>query len=180
MATKKTTEKHDATENEQFAEIFAGMAPVAPEVHYYNFETADGKHNPIAGIVLERRERENPEGQRWGQYLIATTAPALLIDRDSKEEFLAPKGTFALVTEKVALRELRRYLPVVGDSGFESICEVAIRPKGQVSIGQGRKMWKFDLGARRLRAADSPVELLAPATSTAPLELEASHEVTPF
>lgn len=180
MATKKADSK--ATEiNSELLEKLAQMAPVSPELYAHRPEV-DGTPNPIAGILMERREVTYKDGRSGGMFLIATTVPCWLWGDDG-EPFEAPKGSFALVPERAGLKDLVRYLPTHGPGGFENVCEVLVRPLRKVSIGGGKTMWKFETFAKKIAAKDSPVTLLAAPTSHAPL-LGAAHEqaddVIPF
>jgi hypothetical protein len=163
-----------------WASKLEGMAPVAPELFAHRPEH-EGKPNPIAGILMERRTVRYKDGREGVQYVLATTLPTYLVGDDGEAE-LQPEGSFALVSERADLRSLARYLPQVGPNGFEAVCEVVIRPLKKVPLKGGKTMWKFDVRGRQLRAADSPVTLLAaPTHASAQLEsAEHGDDVIPF
>ena len=179
MAPKKSETK-SAEMNSELLEKLAQMAPVSPELYAHRPEV-DGVPNPIAGILMERREVTYKDGRSGGMFLLATTAQCYLWGDDG-EAFEAPKGSFALVPERAGLKDLGRYLPTHGSQGFDSVCEIIVKPLRKVQIGGGKTMWKFETFARKIAAKDSPVTLLAAPTSSAPL-LGAAHEaddVIPF
>ena len=181
MGSLKKVEKAESNTNTELADKLAGMAPVSARVYFYRFEH-DGELNTIAGILTERRETINKKEDKIDfEYVVCLTMPCLLVG-DDNEPFEAPKGTFAKVTERAGLKDLARYLPMVGAEGFESVCEIVIRPLGKIPIGKGKTMWKFDVFAKKLAAKDSPVTLLAAPTSQAPLGAgrDQADDVIPF
>jgi len=182
MAKKTENQGANASYSGAWAEKMAELAPVAPEL-YVHRPDRDGEPNPIAGILLERRELRYKDGRDGAMYVLATTLPTWLWDGDLDQWFEAPAGSFALVAERKALEDLRRYLPTQGPNGFESVCEVAIVPKNRVKLAGGKTMWRFDIRGRKLQAAASPVALLAPPTSAAkqlPAASEEAFEPLPF
>ena len=178
---KKVEKAADLNTNTELADKLAGMAPVGARIYYHRLEH-DGEGNTIAGILTERRETINKkDGSTGFEYVVCLTMPSYL-SGDDGEPFEAPKGTFAKVPEKAGLKDLARYLPVIGAQGFESVCEIVIRPLGKIPIGGGKTMWKFDVFAKKLAAKDSPVTLLAAPTSQAPLGAgrDQADDVIPF
>lgn len=162
------------------ADKIAGMAPVTARIYYHRLEH-DGELNTIAGILTERRETHYKDGTTGFYFVVCLTHPCWLAG-DDNEPFEAPKGTFAKVKELAGLKDLARYLPVVGAQGFESVCEIVIIPLGKIAIGGGKTMWKFDTFAKKIAAKDSPVTLLAAPTSQAPLGAgrDQADDVIPF
>lgn len=163
----------------EFAKKFEELSPVRPEIHYYKPEV-DGEPVPICGILLERREWTTQDGEKSTNFVLALTLPAFLTSPGNPEPSEKPAGSFAYVKEWAGLRDLNRYLPVVGQHGFESVSEVLIVPKPSVKLPNGKPMRKFEIRARRMGASDSPVQLLAAPTSPPAMLEAAGDDVIPF
>lgn len=173
MATKKSDQAGNM--GADLAKKLSELAPVAPEIHYYRPETDAGPVS-IVGVLVERRTYKRKDGSEGANFVFVTTIPTMLFARDEEDPSLQPAGSFALVTEWKVLEELRRYLPIVGPNGFESVCEVAVIPKKPKKLRNGGTMKDFEIRARRLEAARSPVELPAAPTAPSVALLSASSE----
>jgi hypothetical protein len=164
---------------DEFLKKFENLAPVRPEIYYYKPEV-DGQTVPICGILLERREWTNQDGEKSTNFVLALTLPAILTSPGNPEPSEKAAGSFAYVKEWADLRELNRYLPVVGQHGFESVSEVLIVPKSSVKLPNGKPMRKFEIRARRMEASDSPVQLMAAPTRQPAMLEAAGDDMLPF
>lgn len=178
MATKATKANKGDTMDDAWAKKFEELAPVRPEIHYYRPEI-DGEAVPICGILLERREWTNQEGETSKNFVFALTLPCRLFSAGNPEPSEYQAGSFAFVKEWAQLRDLNRYLPTVGANGYESVTEILIVPKA-IEKRNGKPMRRFEVRARRLGANDSPVGLLAAPTAQPVRMLEEASDEIPF
>jgi len=174
----KTTEKVTNISNGNINGISAAMAraqamtPLSAEYFAHRPEH-NGSPNPVAGILMQRRQIRYKDGREGWQFIVALTAEAWLWD-DNGEPFLAVAGVYALVPERAGLLELHGYLPA-GDQ----VVEVLIEPLRKVPLGGGKTMWKFHVRGRRLNRSESPVQLMLAANETAQTS-GADDDVIPF
>jgi len=115
-----------------------GWVEVASDRLVYKPEVCQGK--AICGILLARLELpEGPNGAEWHAYVIRLQKPTLGVDRED-HVLEVPAGQEILLPETYRLSDLAKAAenPAIA-------WEVWIKPKNQVSIGQGKKMWTYTI-----------------------------------
>lgn len=181
MAKEKKDDLFELSPEEQkaLAAEKEGMQLLTPKLFVHRPEIEEHKI-PITGILMGRRvvdfdDDKEPSGKRAQTfYIVALTAPAVLID-DDKKPFKAKAGDFALVCERYDLRILSRYMPVTkpddkGVAGVVNYTKVMITPLKQEPIKGGKKVWKFDVRAVHVDPETVKLPaLLVPATAEAAL-----------
>jgi hypothetical protein len=113
-----------------------GWQEVASDRLVYKPEVCQGR--PIQGILMARLELpEGPNGEPWHAYVIRCTAATLGVDREDRVLDVAP-GSEILLPETFRLADLRK-----AADNMDIAWEVWVKPKGQVNLGGGKKMWTY-------------------------------------
>lgn len=124
----------------------AGWVEVASDRLVYKPESCGGRS--VRGILLARLELpEGPNGEPWHAYVIRCTAPTLGVDREDNVQEV-PQGAEILLPETYRLADLAK-----AAENLEIAWEVWVKPKAQVSIGQGKKMWTYQILVNKKSAA---------------------------
>lgn len=106
----------------------------------------------IQGILMARVELpEGPNGDPWFAYIVRCTQPTLGVDREDKVHEV-PAGAEILLPETFRLADLKK-----AAENLAIAWEVWIKPKNQVPLGQGKKMWVYTIAVNpnsKKRTAD--------------------------
>jgi hypothetical protein len=114
----------------------SGWVEAASDRLVYKPEMCRGQS--VKGILMARVELpEGPNGEPWHAYIIRCTQPTLGVDRED-QVLEVPTGQEILLPETFRLADLRK-----AAENLAIAWEVWIKPKGQVPLGQGKKMWTY-------------------------------------
>jgi hypothetical protein len=113
-----------------------GWQEVASDRLVYKPELCQGRS--IQGILMARLELpDGPNDEPWHAYVVRCTAPTLGVDREGKVQEVR-KGEEVLIPQTYRLADLQR-----AAENLEIAWEVWIKPKHQVNLGGGKKMWTY-------------------------------------
>ena len=138
-----------------------GARRVNPDIFFHKFELPGGKLNPIAGIVLDRRERKSGDGGFY--FILGLTRPTVLFNGDKKAVMGTP-GMFAWVDEKWCVQSLIDHLPKTCGTPMnviQAVTEVIIKPTGKRPLAGGKSVWEAEVYAVNKKPTTS-MPLMAP------------------
>ena len=122
-----------------------GARRANPDIHFHKFQLPNGQMNPIAGIVLDKRERKGGDGGWY--FILGLTRPTVLFDGE-KNAVEGKPGMFAWVDEKWCIASLGDHLPKTDGTAMNNIMavtEAIIVPTGKRGLAGGHSVWEAEV-----------------------------------
>lgn len=149
MAKADKSHETEATKQSD-VDMWSGFERI--ETDNYMFNPNEGCDLPLVGFILnvipmppvkrgKNKETGLPELQDWDCFVVRTTKPTIAIDRE-KNPITLPAGKEVLIP---ATYMIAQHMTKVATHP-KSVFEVLISPKKKVALGNGNKMWTWDLG----------------------------------